>query len=233
MPLTSEDLSEVWQGQLEASVQLGWWWFFYFGRRFSAGTWPSMVNERARLRGVGNGITGDRGLGRRSSPDLHNLTKNTSLGHKDRDFLQLDTGAAALGMQSYGRSFFCLLNVIFGCVSVDISIQFSTRFFPSRIECSVCETSLSRVEWKDRDTNDILAHCSFIFYFLYIEFSKFVCPFELHPLIWFFFFKIPSGIRKIAQNALAPSIIMFCQSFWNLVHSFYIPKRKRLGVQKI
>ena len=49
--------------------------------------------------------------------------KNTSLGHKDCDFLQLDTRAAELGMQSYGRSYFCLLNVIFGCVSTEISIQ--------------------------------------------------------------------------------------------------------------
>ena len=38
-------------------------------------------------------------------PDLHSLTKNTSLGHKDGDFLQLDTRAAALGMQSYGIVF--------------------------------------------------------------------------------------------------------------------------------
>ena len=55
--------------------------------------------------------------------------KNTSLGHKDCDFLQLDTRAAELGMQSYGRSYFCLLNVIFGCVSTEISIQFLTRSF--------------------------------------------------------------------------------------------------------
>ena len=110
--------------------------FFYLGRRFSAGTWPSSANEWAR--GVGHGITSNRGLGRRSTPDLHSLTKNTSLEHKDRDFLQLDTRAAALGMQSYGRSYFCLLNVIFGCVSTEISIQFSTRFFPNRIEYSVC-----------------------------------------------------------------------------------------------
>ena len=48
--------------------------FFYFGRRFSAGTWPSSVNEWAR--DVGHGITSDRGLGRRSPPDLHSLTKN-------------------------------------------------------------------------------------------------------------------------------------------------------------
>ena len=41
-------------------------------------------------------------------------------------------------MQSYGRSYFCLLNVIFGCVSTEISIQFSTRSFPNRIEYSVC-----------------------------------------------------------------------------------------------
>ena len=60
--------------------------FFTFGRRFSAGTWSSSVNEWAR--GVGHGITSDRGLGRRSPPYLHSLTKNTSLGHKDHDFLQ-------------------------------------------------------------------------------------------------------------------------------------------------
>ena len=47
---------------------------FYFGRRFSAGTWPSSVNEWAR--DVGHGITSDRGLGRRSPPDLYSLTKN-------------------------------------------------------------------------------------------------------------------------------------------------------------
>ena len=77
--------------------------FFYFGRRFSAGrsTWPSSVHEWARR--VGYGITSDRGLGIRSPPVLHSLTKNTSLGHKDRDFLQLDTmpmdpRAAALSM---------------------------------------------------------------------------------------------------------------------------------------
>ena len=81
--------------------------FFYFGRRFSASrsTWPSSVNEWAKG-GVGHGITSDRGLGRRSLPDLHSLTKNTSSDHKDHDFLPLDTRAAALGMQSYGRSYF-------------------------------------------------------------------------------------------------------------------------------
>ena len=81
------------------------------------------MNEWAR--GVGRGITSDRGLGRRSPPDLHSLTKNTSLGHKDGDFLQLDT-RAALGMQSYGRSYFCLLNVSFGCVNRN----FDTIFDP-------------------------------------------------------------------------------------------------------
>ena len=85
-------------------------------------------------------ITSDRGLGRRSLPDLHSLTKNTSLGHKDRDILQPDTRAVALGMQSYRRSYFCLLNVIFGCVSTEISIQFLTWIFPNpnRIEYSAC-----------------------------------------------------------------------------------------------
>ena len=44
----------------------------------------------AWARGVGHGITSDRGLGRRNSPDLHSLTKNTSLQHyTDRDFLHV------------------------------------------------------------------------------------------------------------------------------------------------
>ena len=60
------------------------------------------------------------------------LLWDTSL--KGPRFLQLGTRAAALGMQSYGRLYFCLLNVIFGCVSTEISIQFSTRSFPNRIE---------------------------------------------------------------------------------------------------
>ena len=40
MPHTSEDLSEVWQGQIEASIQLGWRWIFLlrqeiFGRHMA------------------------------------------------------------------------------------------------------------------------------------------------------------------------------------------------------
>ena len=40
-----------------------------------------------------------------------------------------------------------------------------------------------RGAWSDRDTNDIFAHCSLIFYFLDLKFSNFVCPSELHPLM--------------------------------------------------
>ena len=45
--------------------------------------------------------------------------------------------------------------------------------------------------WRNRDTNDIFAHCSliFIFYFLDFNFFNFVCPSELHRLIWLFFKK--------------------------------------------
>ena len=65
--------------------------------------------------------------------------------------------------------------------------------------------------WSDRDTNDIFAHCSLIFYFLDFKFSNFVCPSELHPLIWFFLknsFRKKKNIRKTSQNALAPSIFI-------------------------
>ena len=65
--------------------------------------------------------------------------------------------------------------------------------------------------WSDRDTNDIFAHCSLIFYFLDFKFSNFVCSSELHPLICFFCknsFGKMKNIRKTTQNALAPSIFI-------------------------
>ena len=71
--------------------------------------------------------------------------------------------------------------------------------------------TLLRGAWTDRDTNDIFAHCSLIFYFLDFKFSNFVCPSELHPLIWFFSknsFRKKKNIRKTTQNALAPSIFI-------------------------
>ena len=68
-----------------------------------------------------------------------------------------------------------------------------------------------RGAWTDRDTNDIFAHCSLIFYFLDFKFSNFVCLSELHPSIWFFFknsFRKKKKIQKNTQNALAPSIFI-------------------------
>ena len=58
---------------------------------------------------------------------------------------------------------------------------------------------LLRGAWTDRDTNNIFAHCSLIFYFLDFKFSNFVCPSEVNVLICFFFF-IPSGKRKISKK---------------------------------
>ena len=68
-----------------------------------------------------------------------------------------------------------------------------------------------RGAWRDRDTNDIFAHCSLIFYFLDFKFSNFVCPSALHRLIWFFLknsFRERKNIQKTTQNALAPSIFI-------------------------
>ena len=68
-----------------------------------------------------------------------------------------------------------------------------------------------RGAWRDRDTNNIFAHCSLIFYFLDFKFSNFICLSELHPLIWSFFknsFRKKKSIRKTTQNALAPSIFI-------------------------
>ena len=58
---------------------------------------------------------------------------------------------------------------------------------------SWCYAVLLRGAWSDRDTNDIFAHCSLIFYYLDFKFSNFVCPSELHPLIWFF---LKNSFRK-------------------------------------
>ena len=77
----------------------------------------------------------------------------------------------------------------------------------SRFKAGPLEAIL-RGAWRDRDTNDIFAHCSFISYFLDFKFSNFICLSELHPLIWFFFknsFRKKKNIRKTTQNALAPS----------------------------
>ena len=68
-----------------------------------------------------------------------------------------------------------------------------------------------RGAWRDRDTNDIFAHCSLIFYFLDFKFSNFVCPSVLHRLIWFFLknsFRKKKNIRKTTQSSLAPSIFI-------------------------
>ena len=68
-----------------------------------------------------------------------------------------------------------------------------------------------RGAWRDRDTNNIFAHCSLIFYFLDFKFSNFVCPSVLHRLIWFFLkssFRKKKNIRKTTQNALAPGIFI-------------------------
>ena len=72
-------------------------------------------------------------------------------------------------------------------------------------------SNILRGAWRDRDTNDIFAHCSLISYFLDFKFSNFICLSELHPLIWFFFknsFRKKKSIRKTTQNALAPSIFI-------------------------
>ena len=74
-----------------------------------------------------------------------------------------------------------------------------------------CHSHILRGAWRDRDTNDFFGHCSLIFSFLDFRLSNFVCPSELHPLIWFFFknsFRKKKIIRKTAQNALAPCIFI-------------------------
>ena len=91
---------------------------------------------------------------------------------------------------------------------------------------------LLRGAWRDRDMNDIFAHCSLIFYFLGFKFSNFVCPSELHPLIWFFFknsFTKKKNIRKTTQNGLAPSIfivLLMCAETWYMYTASTHPSAK-------
>ena len=105
----------------------------------------------------------------------------------------------------------------------------SHRKYESKIQIPA---KLFRGAWRDCDTNDIFAHCSLIFYFLDFKFSNFVCPSELHPMIWFFF---QNSFRKRKYpknrpNALDPTIFIVLSIVLklNLLHLFYIPKRKIL-----
>ena len=91
---------------------------------------------------------------------------------------------------------------------INFATEFFTRFSP--------EDPFLRGAWSDRDTNDMFARCSLIFYFLDLKFSNFVCPSELHPLRWFFLknsFRKKKNIRKTSQNASAPSIFIV----WSIV----------------
>ena len=84
--------------------------------------------------------------------------------------------------------------------------------------------------WRDRDPNDISADCFFISYFLDFKFSKYVCPSELHLLIWFLFnnlFRKKKKIRKATQNALAPNIFIVLSIALRLKHRFNKPKRRK------
>ena len=107
-------------------------------------------------------------------------------------------------------------DIIFGAMVVVVSLL---RSLKHEKHCKIenChQDSLLRGAWSDRDTNDIFAHCSLIFYYLDFKFSNFVCPSELHPLIWFFLknsFRKKKNIRKTSQNALAPSIFIV----WSIV----------------
>ena len=86
-----------------------------------------------------------------------------------------------------------------------------------------------RGAWRDHDTNDVFDHCSLIFHFLDFKFSNFVCPSELHPLIWFFFnnsFRKKEKVRKTTQNALAPCIFIVWSIVLRLGTHFYTLKRK-------
>ena len=117
-------LSEVGQGQIEGSLA---------GDEFLLREVHGHMHARAR--GVGHGIASVRVLGKGSPQDLHSSTKNISfVGTQTAIFFCSSNGAG----QSYGWSYFCLLNVIFGCSLTEISIQFSIWSFPNRIEYSVC-----------------------------------------------------------------------------------------------
>ena len=74
----------------------------------------------------------------RESPELHSLTRNTSLGHRPRSSCHCQSRRHSVAMCNHmdDQSHFCLLNIIFGCVSTEFSIRFSARSFPNRIECS-------------------------------------------------------------------------------------------------
>ena len=83
--------------------------------------------------------------------------------------------------------------------------------FPSKSQNrQIARTSPLRGAWRDRDPNDIFAHCSLIFHFLDFKFPKFVCPSELYPFIGFFLEinRKKKNIWKTTQNVSAPGIFI-------------------------
>ena len=87
-----------------------------------------------------------------------------------------------------------------------------------------------RGAWRDRDPNDIFAHCCLIFLLTSNFPTLFVLLNLIHPLIWFFFknsFSKKKNIRKTTQYALAPSIFIVLAIVLKLgTTAFTYPQRK-------
>ena len=130
MPHTSEDLSEVWQGQIEASIQLGWRWVFFFT---SAGDFRQVHGHHQWMNGqevlaMGSPVIEDLAEG---------VSQTSTVWHRT---LLWDTRTAIFYSSTPEHQRWacnrmvdrisCLLNVIFGCVSTEISIQFFDPVLP-------------------------------------------------------------------------------------------------------
>ena len=119
---------------------------------------------------------------------------------------------ATLGYHSNAQIWRIFLSNIIRSISCKSTPEVDFLLFPWGICCGILSLMFRlRGAWSDRDTNDIFAHCSLIFYYLDFKFSNFVCPSEPHPLIWFFLknsFRKKKNIWITSQNALAPSIFI-------------------------
>ena len=77
---------------------------------------------------------------------------------------------------------------------------------------NVRHTAVAYLKWSvERSRPEHFCSLLLYFYFLDFKFSNFVCPSELHPLIWFLFknsLRKKRNIRQTTQNVLPPCIFI-------------------------
>ena len=76
--------------------------------------------------------------------------------------------------------------------------------------------------WRDRDLNDIFAHCALVLYFFYLKFSNYICPSDLHPWIFFNSFGKMSS-TTICRDTSMVVVVSFQLSWSSVLLQVFFP----------